>query len=45
MIVYSLKTSLLKWRPDYDIAAEEYNQAGKTMVSYLGEQHSLRVIC
>jgi tetratricopeptide (TPR) repeat protein len=23
----SLKTSLLKWRPDYDIAADEYNKA------------------
>ncbi|KAF2896778.1 hypothetical protein ILUMI_09396 [Ignelater luminosus] len=23
----SLKTSLLKWRPDYEIAAEEYNKA------------------
>lgn len=27
--VFSLKTSLLKWRPDYDSAADEYNKAGK----------------
>jgi hypothetical protein len=24
----SLKTSLLKWRADFDIAADEYNKAG-----------------
>lgn len=27
-ICFSLKTSLLKWRPDYDTAADEYNKAG-----------------
>lgn len=26
---FSLKTSLLKWRPDFDSAADEYNKAGK----------------
>jgi len=25
----SLKPTFLKWRPDYEIAAEEYSQAGK----------------
>jgi gamma-soluble NSF attachment protein len=25
----SLKTGLLKWRPEYDIAADEYNKAGE----------------
>lgn len=29
MFVVSLKTSFLKWRPDYDEAADEYNKAGK----------------
>uniref|UniRef100_A0A1B0CHQ0 Gamma-soluble NSF attachment protein n=2 Tax=Lutzomyia longipalpis TaxID=7200 RepID=A0A1B0CHQ0_LUTLO len=24
----SLKTGLLKWKPDYDVAADEYNKAG-----------------
>lgn len=28
LIVFSLKTTLLKWRPDYEVAADEYNQAG-----------------
>lgn len=28
-IIFSLKTSLLKWRPDFDSAADEYNKAGK----------------
>jgi len=27
--VFSMKTSLLKWKADYDIAADEYNKAGK----------------
>lgn len=27
--VCSLKTSFLKWRPDYEIASDEYNKAGK----------------
>jgi len=25
----SLKTSLLKWRPDYEVAASEYSEAGR----------------
>jgi len=25
---FSMKTSLLKWRPDFDIAADEYSKAG-----------------
>jgi hypothetical protein len=28
-IISSLKTSLLKWKPDYDSAGDEYNKAGK----------------
>jgi hypothetical protein len=28
---FSLKTSLLKWRPDYEIAADEYSKAGNVM--------------
>jgi hypothetical protein len=28
----SLKTSLLKWRPDYDIAADEYAKAGNLVL-------------
>jgi tetratricopeptide (TPR) repeat protein len=27
--ISSLKTSLLKWKPDFDSAADEYNKAGK----------------
>lgn len=27
--ISSLKTTLLKWRPDYDVAADEYSKAGK----------------
>lgn len=26
----SMKTGFLKWRPDFDIAADEYQKAGKT---------------
>lgn len=26
---FSLKTTLLKWKPDYDSAAAEYDRAGK----------------
>lgn len=29
IFVFSLKTGLLKWRPDYDIACDEYQKAGK----------------
>lgn len=31
-IFFSLKTSLLKWRPDFDSAADEYNKAGELSV-------------
>ena len=27
-IFLSLKTTLLKWRPDFEVAADEYTQAG-----------------
>lgn len=30
----SLKTTLLKWRPDFEVAAEEYTQAGKILIFY-----------
>lgn len=30
----SLKTGFLKWRPEYDIAADEYQKAGKKTRSY-----------
>jgi hypothetical protein len=33
----SLKTSLLKWRPDYDIAADEYAKAGMPMLLFIKE--------
>lgn len=29
----SLKTSLLKWRPDYDVAADDYSKAGGSLCS------------
>lgn len=29
VVYHSLKTGLLKWRPDYEIACDEYQQAGK----------------
>lgn len=34
-LCYSLKTTLLKWRPDFDIAAAEYTIAGKIYVDIL----------
>jgi hypothetical protein len=32
---FSLKTSFLKWRPDFETAADEYSKAGKCDVVYL----------
>lgn len=29
VVFYSLKTGLLKWRPDYEIGSDEYQQAGE----------------
>lgn len=26
--MFSLKTTFLKWRPDYEVAADEYSKAG-----------------
>jgi hypothetical protein len=34
-VYFSLKTSLLKWRPDFEIAADEYSKAGAFITSYL----------
>jgi hypothetical protein len=34
-VYFSLKTSLLKWRPDFEIAADEYSKAGTFITSYL----------
>jgi hypothetical protein len=31
-----MKTSLLKWKADYDIAADEYNKAGMDMELLFG---------
>lgn len=31
LISFSMKTGLLKWRPDYDIAADCYTKAGKIL--------------
>ncbi|XP_076057010.1 gamma Soluble NSF attachment protein 1 [Oratosquilla oratoria] len=39
----SLKTSLLKWKPDYDIAADEFNQAG--LCYKMAKQYSLSRDC
>lgn len=33
MSVCSLKTSLTKWKPDYDSAASEYGKAGNSQTS------------
>lgn len=33
-LFYSLKTSLLKWKPDYDVAADEYNAAGEERIFF-----------
>jgi len=34
-VYFSLKTSWLKWRPDFEIAADEYSKAGTFITSYL----------
>ena len=31
--VYSLKTSLLKWKPDYELAADSYNKAATCFIT------------
>jgi hypothetical protein len=33
----SLKTSLMKWKADFDIAADEYNKAGKEKLVLNGQ--------
>lgn len=32
-VMRSLKTGLLKWRPEYDIACDEYQKAGKNILN------------
>lgn len=30
--IFRLKTGLMKWKPDYDVAANEYSKAGNFFV-------------
>lgn len=36
---FSLKVGLLKWRPDYDVAADEYTKAGTYLVYLMCDIH------
>lgn len=37
--IFSLKTSFMKWKPDYDSAASEYAKAGENLFVFFHTQH------
>lgn len=40
----SLKTTFLKWRPDYEVAADEYSQAGKRKLQSVYKVYTVQTV-